>query len=72
MDIITNGVKSELNETPKHNNILTHPLSKIETEFISIEIKKLLEKKVIKVSRPQVNEFISVVFTRDKKMVTKE
>ena len=25
LDIITNGLKSELNEIPKHNNMHTHP-----------------------------------------------
>ena len=42
------------------------------TVVICIEIKKLLEKKDIKVSRPVVNEFISGLFTRDKKIVIKE
>ena len=37
------------------------------TEVILIKIKKLLEKKVIKVGRSGLNEFISGVFTRDKK-----
>ena len=44
-----------------------HPLSKNKTEVIFIEIKKLLEKKVINFSRPEVNELISGVFTRGKK-----
>lgn len=45
----------------------THSLSKKETEFVYIEIKKLLEKKAIKGSRSEVNEFISGIFMRDKK-----
>ena len=40
---------------------------KKETEVISIEIEKLLEKKVIKVIRPEVYEFTLGVFTRDEK-----
>lgn len=36
-------------------------------QFVYIEIKKLLEKKVIKGSRSEVNEFISGIFMRDKK-----
>ena len=67
MDIITNVLKLELDEIPKHNNMPLHPLSKNKTEVISIEIKKLLEKKVINFSRPEVNELISGVFTRGKK-----
>lgn len=60
-------LKLELDEIPKHNNMPLHPLSKNKTEVIFIEIKKLLEKKVINFSRPEVNELISGVFTRGKK-----
>ena len=67
MDIITNVLKLELDEIPKHNNMPLHPPSKNKTEVIFIEIKKLLEKKVINFSRPEVNELISGVFTRGKK-----
>lgn len=67
LDIITNVLKLELDEIPKHNNMPLHPLSKNKTKVISIEIKKLPEKKVIKFSRPEVNELISGVLTRGKK-----
>ena len=39
-------------------------MSKKETEVISIEMKKLIDKKVIKVSRPWVTEFISCIFEK--------
>ena len=31
LSITTNGIKLELNEIPKHNNMSTHPLAKKET-----------------------------------------
>ena len=46
----------------------THSLPKKEIEFISIEIKQLLEEIFINLRRPEVNEFIPGVFTRNKKV----
>ena len=48
-------------------NISSHPLSDKEKYTISIKIQELLKKKVIIHSRPDVNKFISDIFTRAKK-----
>lgn len=48
-------------------NISSHPLSDKEKYTISIGIQELLKKKVIIHSRPDVNKFISDIFTREKK-----
>ena len=66
LDISTNGLKLD----PKHltqNSRSTYPLSSKENEIISVEMKKLLKKLVIVYSTPVEGEFISGVFTRDKK-----
>ena len=48
-------------------NISSHPLSDKEKYTISIGIQELLKKKVIVHSRPDVNKFISDIFTRENK-----
>ena len=65
MDIITNGLKLDLKQLQTQNSRSTCPLSSKENEIISIEIKKLL-KKSDEVT-PDEGEFISGIFTRDKK-----
>ena len=47
LDIVTNGLKLELNELSFQYSRSNYPLSAKENEVISIEIKKLLKKKVI-------------------------
>ena len=66
-DIITNGVELNLKELPIQNISTTYLLSSKENEIISIEIKKLLKKLVIVQSTIDEGEFISGIFTRDKK-----
>ena len=66
LDIVTNGVKLELNELPCQYSRSNYPLSAKENEVISTEIKKLLKKKVIVHSTTEYNEFISGIFTRNK------
>ena len=67
MDIITNGLKLDLKELPTQNSRSSYPLSSKENEVISVEIEKLLKKSVIVYSTPEKGEFISGIFTRDKK-----
>ena len=67
LDIISNGLKLDLMEIPIQNHYSVHPLSKDETEIISTEIQKLLNKKVVVPSKPEIDQFVSGVFTRDKK-----
>ena len=45
----------------------TYLLSSRENEIISVEIKKLLKKLVIVYNTPDEAEFISCIFTREKK-----
>ena len=52
---------------PTQNSRSSYPLSSKENEVISVEIKKLLRKSVIVYSTPEEGEFISGIFTRDKK-----
>ena len=67
LDIVTNGLKLELNELPCQYSRSNDPLSAKENEVISTEIKKLLIKKVIVHSTTEHNEFNSGIFTRNKK-----
>ena len=67
LDIITNGLKLDLKQLPTQNSRSSYPLSSKENEIISVEIKKLLRKSVIVYSSPEEGEFISGIFTREKK-----
>ena len=67
LDIVTNGLKLELNKLPCQYSRSNHPLSAKENEVISTEIKKLLKKKVIVYSTTEYNEFISGILTMNKK-----
>ena len=67
MDIINNCLKLDLKQLPTQNSMSSYPLSSKENEIISVGIKKLLKKSVIVYSTPEEGEFISGIFTRDKK-----
>ena len=67
LDIVTNGLKLELNELPCQHSKFNYSLSTKEKEVISTEIKKLFKKKVVVRSTRESNEFISGIFTRSKK-----
>ena len=67
LDIITNGLKLDLKQLSTQNSRSSYPLSSKENEVISLGIKKLLKKSVIVYSTPEEGEFISGIFTRDKK-----
>ena len=67
LDIITNGMKLDLKQLPTQNSRSSYPISNKENEVISVEIKKLLKKLVIVYSTLEEGEFISDIFTRDKK-----
>ena len=67
MDIITNGLKLDLKPLPTQNGRSSYPLSSKEKEIISDEIKKLFKKSIIVYSTSDEGEFISGIFTRDKK-----
>ena len=67
MDIISNCLKLDLKQLPTQNSMSSYPLSSKESEIISVGIKKLLKTSVIVYSTPEEGEFISAIFTRDKK-----
>ena len=71
MHIISNGLKLDLKQLPTQNSRSTYPLLTKENEIMSVEIKKLLKKLVIVYSTPDIDEFISGIFTRDKKDANK-
>ena len=66
-NVITNSPKLDLKQLPTQNSSSSYPLSSKENETISVEIKKLLKKSVILYSTPEVGEFMSGIFTGDKK-----
>ena len=67
LNIITNSLKLDLKELPTRSIRSTYPLSSKENEIISIKITKLLTKLVIVYSTPGEGEFISFIFTKDRK-----
>ena len=67
MVIITNnGHKLGPKQLPIQNRS-SYPLSSKEREIISVDIKKFLKISVIVYSTSNEGEFISGIFTRDKK-----
>ena len=46
---------------------MSYPLPSKENKIISVKIKKLLKKSVIVCSAPEESEFISGIFTKDKR-----
>ena len=66
-NIITNGLRLDLKQQQTQNSRSSYPLSSKEKEIISVEIKKLFKKSVIVYSTPDEGEFISGIFTKDKK-----
>jgi len=68
LDINKNGLKLDFtNSHPIKNSISAHPFSIEENNVLTEEIKKLLSKGVICPCNHQKIEYISTVFTRDKK-----
>ena len=71
INTIRQGLKLEFVEFPQQNQCKTHPLSKTETKTLQKEVSKLLQKGVIGKTTKTTDDFISGVFTRDKKDGTK-
>ena len=67
---VSNEVKSDLKELPFENINSFHPLSEKKNEIVSNEIIKLLQKKIILYSITEENEFLTDIFTRNKKDVS--
>jgi len=71
LETIHNGLKLDFADIPIDRNFFAHPISNSESKIIDIEIEKLLNKKVVMESPTENLEFISGVFTREKKDGTK-
>ena len=71
LDIVTAGLKLDLTEIPAQKAPQNHPLSKEETNIIIEEVTKLRTKKVVFLTCKEEEEFVSGVFTREKKDGTK-
>ena len=64
---IVTGVTIDFNPyKPLQITSISHPLSKLESEIVQIEIKKLLEKRVLVISEHEQGEILSPVFLRAK------
>lgn len=72
LDLVSKGLSLDLKELLFENINSFHPLSGKKTEIVSNEIIKLLQNKVIVCSIPQNNEFLSHIFTRNKKDTKKK
>jgi len=66
-DLVNYGLRLDLIENPNKNVYNADPLSKAETSVINAEVIKILDKKVVQPSLFQEGEFVSGVFTRNKK-----
>ena len=67
LDIVTNGLKLDLKQLLTQNSRSSYSLTIKEKEIILLEIKKILKKSVIVFSTPDEGEFISGIFSKDKK-----
>ena len=71
LNIIKEGLRLDFEQIPFQSGYRIHPRSESETNIIIAEVTKLLKKGVIVKSKPEVGDFVSGVFTRDKKDNTK-
>ena len=67
LDIIKNGLKIDFEERPRNICVPKIQHSTKEIEIINSAIQKLLDKGVIVQCDREPNNFVSTVFTRDKK-----
>ena len=67
LDIIKNGLKIDFKESPRNICVPKIQHSTKEIEIINSEIQKLLDKGVIVQCDREPNDFVSTVFTREKK-----
>ena len=67
LHIITNGLRLDFKEFPKNRQYQFRTLKNDELGIVETEIDKLLRKQVICESKKERNDYLSNVFTRNKK-----
>ena len=67
LDIVTNGLRLDFKEFPENRQYQFRPLKNDELNVVKAEVDKLLSKQVICESRREINDYLSSVFTRNKK-----
>ena len=67
LDIVTNGLRLDFKEFPDNRQYQFRPLKNDELDVVKAEVDKLLSKQVICESRRERNDYLSNVFTRNKK-----
>ena len=67
LDIVTNGLRLDFKEFPENRQYQFRPLKNDELDVVKAEVDKLLSKQVICESRRERNDYLSNVFTRNKK-----
>lgn len=67
LDIVENGLKLNFKDEVPSNSPFEHKLSARDSDTISREISKLLDKGVITISKYENNDFFSSLFVRPKK-----
>ena len=67
LDIVTNRLRLDFKEIPKNRQYQFRTLKNDELDIVKAEVDKLLSKQVICESRRERNDYLSNVFTRNKK-----
>ena len=67
LDIVTNGLRLDFKEFPENRQYLFKTLKNDELGIVEAEIDKLLRKQVICESKKGRNDYLSNVFTSNKK-----
>ena len=67
LDIVTNGLRLDFKEIPKNRQYQFRTLKNDELIIVKAEVDKLLSKQAICESKRERNDYLSNVFTRNKK-----
>ena len=67
LDIVTNGLRLDFKEIPENRQYQFRTIKNDELHVVKAEVDKHLSKEVICESRRERNDYLSNVFTRNKK-----
>ena len=67
LDIVTNGLRLDFKEIPKNRQYQFRTLKNDKLDIAEAEVNKLLNKQVICESKREENDYLSNVFTRNRK-----